>query len=175
VEQVRKLGAAGNAGDRGAYPCKRHAMKLLLGEHVIAVVPLSRDSASMAPSPHWDGAVIIKSRKETGASRRLFYETVSKMDWLPATLRRAIDRELGISPRERKKEAMERQTAGLRYLINQTKARMRKNGERPRGGIHDAAVDEIAKEAGRKSPAVKQQLKRYKKYRLSKKATVEIT
>jgi hypothetical protein len=120
--------------------------------------------------PVWDRAVII-----TGANRKLFYETVSKMDWLPATLRRAIDRELGISPRERKKELTEWQTAGLRHLINQTKARMYRNGERPRGGIHDAAFHEVAKQVGRKSGALKQQFKRFKKYRLSKRGKVIIT
>jgi hypothetical protein len=150
-------------------------MKVLLGEHVIAVVPLSRDLRLRASAPWWEGAVVIASREETEANRKLFYETVSKIDWLPDPLRRAILRALGTSPREQEREVMERKTAGLRYLINQTKARMRKNGERPWGGINDAAFDEVAKQVGRKSDALRQQLKRYKKYRLSKKAKVKIT
>ena len=60
---------------------------------------------------------------------------------------------------------MEHQTAGYRYLIQQTEARMRKNGERPRGGIDDAAVKEVAKRVGKSSSALEQQLKRYKRFR----------
>ena len=35
-----------------------------------------------------------------------------------------------------------------RALINERKARMRRNGDRPHGGIHEAAIEEIAREQG---------------------------
>jgi hypothetical protein len=45
--------------------------------------------------------------------------------------------------------------------IERIKARMRSNGERPRGGIHDAALDEMAESLGWTTPRLKQQIKRY--------------
>jgi hypothetical protein len=114
-------------------------MKPHPSECAIAVVPLDRDDVrrvyeatyQVTSHPRWEGAVFIASRKETAANRRLLYETLLKIDWLPGTLQGAILREFGSSLRERKRELMERQTAGYRYLIQETKTRMRKNGERP--------------------------------------------
>jgi hypothetical protein len=151
---------------------------------VIAVIRLrpddlrriDEDSYQVLSFLRWADAVFIAPRKETAKKRKLLYETLLKIDWLPTTLRSAILREMGTSLRERKREFMERQTAELRYLINQTKARMRKNGERPaRGSLDDAAIDKVAKQVARSSDALKQQLKRYKKYRLWKRAKVKIT
>jgi hypothetical protein len=125
--------------------------------------------------PRWEDAVFIASREETEPNRKLLYQTLLNIGSLPATLRGAILRELGSSTREYNHELMEHQTAGYRYLIQQTKARMRKNGEHPRGGINDAAIDEVAKRVGTSSDALKQQFKRYKRFRPSKKGKVKFT
>jgi hypothetical protein len=142
-------------------------------ECAIAVVPLDWDDVrrddevtyQATSQPRWEDAVFIASRKEKAANCKLLYQTLLKIDWLPATLRGAILRELGSSLREYKRELMEHQTAGYDYLIQQTEVRMRKNGEPPRGGIDDAAVEEVAKRVGKSSEALKQQLKRYKRFR----------
>jgi len=40
---------------------------------------------------------------------------------------------------------------------------MRKNGERPKGGIHDAAIDEVSDQVGKRSgDALRKQLQRHK-------------
>jgi hypothetical protein len=139
-------------------------------ECAIAVVPLDWDDVRVdevtyqaTSQPRWEDAVFIDSRKETAANRKLLYQTLLKMDWLPATLQGAILRELGSSTRDYNRELMEHQTAGYRYLIQQTKARMRER-KPPRGGINDAAIDEVAKRVGKTSDALKQQLKRYKRF-----------
>jgi hypothetical protein len=47
-------------------------------------------------------------------------------------------------------------------MINEAKARMRKQGERKKGGIHDAAVAEIAEGTGFTVEALRKQLQRHK-------------
>src|SRR5262249_51511712 len=72
---------------------------------------------------------------------------------------RAIMAELGGSVREYKRQLKHSETQFLRMLVNEAKARMRKNGERPKGGIDDAALDEVAEQEGLPSgAALKKQL-----------------
>ena len=49
-----------------------------------------------------------------------------------------------------------------RALIHERKARMRRNGDRPHGGIHEAAIEEIAREQGLSVAALKWRLRQYK-------------
>jgi hypothetical protein len=95
--------------------------------------------------------------------RKLFYTALLQIDWLPDTLRSAILRELGSSLRQHKREFKRSEIVELRHLVDAAKARMRKNGERPKGGIDDAALDEVAEQQGLSSgAALKKQLQRYK-------------
>ena len=48
-----------------------------------------------------------------------------------------------------------------RALINERKARMRRNGDRPHGGIHEAAIEQIAREQGLSVAALKWRLRQY--------------
>jgi hypothetical protein len=53
----------------------------------------------------------------------------------------------------------------LRLLLADIKAGMRKIGERPREGIHEAAVEKVARIADMSIAALKQQLVRDKRQR----------
>jgi hypothetical protein len=77
--------------------------------------------------------------------RKAFYESILAKPWLPPKVRRAV------------KEALDRSEAAYSKLefanalwtfVGAEKLVMKNNGERPRGGVHEAAVKEIAGEAG---------------------------
>jgi hypothetical protein len=92
--------------------------------------------------------------------RKNFYEAVLKIDWLAPKVRNAVMRELGRSPRA-VKVALERgKTLAMRTRINERKILMKNKNERPRGGIHDAAVAEVAKEVGLTVAALKGRLRK---------------
>jgi hypothetical protein len=95
--------------------------------------------------------------------RRSFYEALLKVEWLPSTIRRAAMSELGLSLQKQKRQVENARTQTLKFLVDECKARMRRNGERPRGGIHDAAVAEVAARQGMKAEALKQRITRLKK------------
>ena len=95
--------------------------------------------------------------------RKLFYTALLQIPWLAKGVRRAIHTELGSSPVQHQRAIKGAEIMELRELVEAAEARMRKNGERPRGGIHDAALDEVAELKGLSSgAALKRQLTRYK-------------
>ena len=95
--------------------------------------------------------------------RRSFYEALLKIKWLPSTIRRAVMRELGQSLQKHKRSIEDARTVTLEFLVKQCKAQMRANGERPRGGVHDAAVAQVATSQGMSPEALKQRITRRKK------------
>jgi hypothetical protein len=72
---------------------------------------------------------------------------------LAPKVRDAVMRELGLSPREVKVILERGRTLAIRENINERKTWMRENNERPRGGVHEAAIAEETKELGM-TPAV---------------------
>jgi hypothetical protein len=95
--------------------------------------------------------------------RRSFYEELLKIEWLPSTIRRAVMRELGQSLQKHKRSIEDARTVTLEFLVKQCKAQMRANGERPQGGIHEAAVAQVATSQGMSPEALKQRITRRKK------------
>ena len=69
----------------------------------------------------------------------------------------------GLSLQKQKRQVENARTQTLKFLVDECKARMRRNGERPRGGIHDAAVAEVAARQGMKAEALKQRITRLAK------------
>jgi len=80
----------------------------------------------------------------------------------------AVMSELGLSLQKRKSDIEEARTLTLNVLVDECKARMRENGEQPRGGIHDSAVAEIAARHGMTAEALKQRITRLNKKRSRK-------
>jgi hypothetical protein len=100
--------------------------------------------------------------------RRAFYQALLKIEWLPSKIRRGVMTELGLSLQKWKSDIEEGRTLTLNVLVDQCKARMRENGEQPRGGIHDSAVAEIAARQGMTAEALKQRITRLNRKRSRK-------
>ena len=100
--------------------------------------------------------------------RRAFYQALLDIEWLPSKIRGAVMSELGLSLQKRKSDNEEARTLALNVLVDECKARMRENGEQPRGGIHDSAVAEIAARQGMTAEALKQRITRLNKKRSRK-------
>ena len=95
--------------------------------------------------------------------RRSFYQALLEIKWLPSKIQSAVMSELGLSLQKQKSRVENARTQTLKFLVGQCKARMRGNGERPRGGIQDAAVAEVAARQGMKPEALKQRITRINK------------
>jgi hypothetical protein len=90
--------------------------------------------------------------------RKDFYEALLKIDWLAAKVRHAVMRELGRSQRAANVARERGRTLAIRARINERKNLMKKKNERPRGGVYEAALAEVAKEQGVTVPALKGRL-----------------
>ena len=98
-----------------------------------------------------------------GELRRSFYQVLLKIEWLPSKIRSEVMSELGLSLQKQKSDVEEARTITLKFLVDECKARMRKNREQPRGGIHEAAVAEIAARQNMKAEALKQRITRLRR------------
>jgi hypothetical protein len=76
--------------------------------------------------------------------RRSFYQALLAIEWLPSPIQSAVMSELGLSLQKRKSAVEKARTTTLKFLVDEVKGRMRRDSMRPRGGIHDAAVAEVA-------------------------------
>jgi hypothetical protein len=100
--------------------------------------------------------------------RRAFYQALLEIEWLPSKIHSAVMSELGLSLQKRKSDVEKGRTVALKVLVDECKVRMRRNGEQPRGGIHDSAVAEIAARHGMTAEALKQRITRLNKKRSRK-------
>jgi hypothetical protein len=121
---------------------------------------------SSTKPPDWLAAAVVRLRlligKDEDEQKRGLYEALLRIDWLPSRFRSAILRELGSSLQKEKRGFKQVEAVVLRFMIKEAKARMRKNGERKKGGIHDAAVAEIAERFGITVENLKKRLQRHK-------------
>ena len=95
--------------------------------------------------------------------KKTFYKALLKISWLPPTIRRAVMNELGLSLRAQKNDFNIGWLAVVRHSIAEEKARLKNAGERPRGGIHEAAMEKVAAWQGLKVETLKKRLKNRKK------------
>jgi hypothetical protein len=112
----------------------------------------------MTVETHMRQAVVMKNTNTTAEQRQL-YELLLEMEWLPPALRRVIMAQLKLSLRDQNRLIEEARTATLRFLIEERKQAMRAEGQR-RGGVHEAAVEEIADQQGMTVAALKQRMRR---------------
>jgi hypothetical protein len=96
--------------------------------------------------------------------RRSFYEALLKIQWLPSAIQGAVRKVLGQSLQKHKRSIEDARTVALEFLVKECKAQMRANGERPQGGIHDAAVAQVATSQGMSPEALKQRITRRKRH-----------
>jgi hypothetical protein len=72
---------------------------------------------------------------------RQAHQALLQIEWLSSKIHSAVMSELGLSLQKRKSDVEMARTAILKILVDECKARMRGDGEQPRGGI--PAVAEI--------------------------------
>ena len=125
---------------------------------MVALVPLSGDV-------HVDGMLrpcrreaILIGNNATAAERRCLYNALLGIEWLPPKAHSAIRQELGSSSSWQKTRRWMR----LQHRVDQVKARMRKEGLRRRGGIDQAAHEEIAAAERMEAAALKKGLQRFR-------------
>jgi hypothetical protein len=94
--------------------------------------------------------------------KRRFYQALLHIAWLPSKVRGAILRELGSSLRQEQGRYAKGHAQVLRHLIKEEEMRIRESGERPRGGVHNAAVEEVAKRFKLDPNSMERQLRRKK-------------
>src|SRR3954451_23969327 len=91
------------------------------------------------------------------------YEALLKIQWLPSAIQGAVMKVLGQSLQNKNRPTEDPRTVPLEFLVKECKAQMRANGERPQGGIHDAAVAQVATRQGMSPEALKQRITRRKR------------
>jgi len=116
-------------------------------------------SGDFATKVEW-GQPVPVSDDANETERKDLYDALLEIKWLAPKVRDAIMRELGRSQRAENTAVERGRTIALRWIINERKILMKKKNERPRGGIHDAAVAEVAKEHGLTVAALKGRLRK---------------
>jgi hypothetical protein len=93
--------------------------------------------------------------------QQTFYRALLELPWLAPGIRSAIMRKFGGRLHQEEKTARSKaRLAVLRVMVDEVKARMRKNGERPDLGIDHAAHEEVARAAGMKGSSLQRELDR---------------
>ena len=105
----------------------------------------------------------VEMSDANAAERETFYRSLLKLSWLPPELRRVIMLELGLSLRKQRRDVEEAVTITLLHIIEERKRAMRAQRLRPRGGLHEAAIEEIAHRQRMTVAALKKRLQRYKR------------
>jgi hypothetical protein len=128
----------------------------------LALVPYNGITGEIS----WRRHIFVED--EGGASSResfceTFYEALLAIAWLSPKVRRAVMAELGRSLREHNRKIEQGGTAALRAMIDERKEVLRKRRPRPRGGVTEQALGDIALTQGMTVPALKQRLKRNKR------------
>jgi hypothetical protein len=91
---------------------------------------------------------------------RDLYRALLKVRGLAPKVRNAIMRQLGRSQRVENMHYEHSRTRAIRARIDERKILMRKNNERPRGGVHEAALAQEAEELGITVAALKGRLRK---------------
>jgi len=132
----------------------------------VALIPIFLDDLSdgtVKGYTSWQQTIVIGKDSADEDVRNRFYKALSEITWLPPSIRTSALKQLGSSLSKKQRASKRGETLALRHLINEAKARMRKQGKRKKGRrIHDDAVAEVAEQQGMSESALRKQLQRYK-------------
>src|ERR1700746_1944577 len=106
-------------------------------EQYVALIPINADVTAT-------GRPTLIVGNENVTEKKSFYKALLKISWLPPEIRRAVMNELGFSLRAEKNAFNQGRVIAARHLIAEEKARLKNAGERPRAGIHEAAMENVA-------------------------------
>ena len=110
----------------------------------------------------WRRAIFVGESSARENFYETFYEALLAMPDLSPKVRRAVMEALGRSLREHNRGIEHAVASTLRVNINERKRAWRERGQRPRGGIHEAAVEGEASLQGMTVDALKKRLQRDK-------------
>jgi hypothetical protein len=125
-------------------------------EQCVALIPINADVTA------W-GRLILMDGEKNDDEKKTFYKALLKISWLAPKIRRVVMNELGLSLRAQKNAFNQGWLMMTRHLITVEKERLKNAGERPRGGIHDAAIQKVAADQGKKVETLKKRLQNRKK------------
>jgi hypothetical protein len=123
-------------------------------EYHAAIVPLRFDFVPFGTGDLGSDVKVTPRRPvlmqyvDDKAEWRRFYEALLELPWLAPRVRVEVMGTLGRSKRAEDADYERGRTLTMRWMVNQRKALLKKKGERPRGGAHEAAIPEIANEQG---------------------------
>ena len=103
---------------------------------------------------------ILLSRTSRAEEQKRFYKSLLELPWLAPKVRYAIMRELGLSKREVNRGIEHARATTIYLLVEEEKVRLRQKGERPHGGVHTAAVTEVADRLGISPKGLENRLER---------------
>ena len=104
----------------------------------------------------WSRTIFMSNAKSEDERKRCC-EALAKVEWLASHIKQ-LDRRL----RQNKRDDEYVRTEGMHWEINDVKARLRKKRIRPRGGVHEAAIEEVASSLSMKPGTLKKRLQRHK-------------
>jgi hypothetical protein len=104
---------------------------------------------------------IFMDRQASEGERQAFLHALLEISWLPPKVRTAVMSELGLSHQKQHAKVQHARAVVYRWNIEQDKARMKESGEKPREGIHEAAIMHEAQRLDMSVPALKQFLHRH--------------
>jgi hypothetical protein len=145
--------------------------KLPPWEWCVALLPFRIQYVGTGTTYHYSdfaletGQPVPMTNDGSETHRKEFYEAMLEIDWLAPKIRNAVMRELGRSQRAEDADYERGRNLVFRVLINERKDLMRKNNERPRGGVHEAAIEQVAREHGMTGAALKGRLRKKRLHR----------
>ena len=122
-----------------------------------ALVPYNEETGE----PYLRRAVFLIEDTSENAQKRL-YEALLTIPWLAPRVRYAAAKETGRPVHKRQSDYEYGRATALRWLISERKKRLREERQRPHGGIHRRALEEIAQEQGMEAETLKKYLQRHK-------------
>jgi hypothetical protein len=111
----------------------------------------------------WRGSVLMGP--DTGEDDQTkLYTALLELDWLGAPIRYAVMRKLRRSVQEEKRNREHARALMMKDMIEERKKSLRKkNGQRLRGGVDEAATADIAAKQGKTVTALRRHLSRHRK------------
>jgi hypothetical protein len=163
VGALRDEPAAGRRGSTDAQGCVGVTAKSAKSDTVrwtLALVPYNGRAFEVS----WRRTIFMD---EGGvSSHETFYKTFNeallRIPWLSPEIRRVVMGELGRSLREHNRGITQAVTAVMRVELEERKRELRKEKQRPRGGIHEQALTDVASWHGMTVEAFKKRLQRDK-------------
>jgi hypothetical protein len=117
-------------------------------EYLLELVPFYFVARDIEPGYEVNKRPALQMEHADKDQQKLFYKAMLKLPWLNPDVRRAVAGALGLSLQKQNRKIEEARTITLKAMLAEIEARMRNNPEQPQGGVHNAALAELAARVG---------------------------